>query len=1088
MFVHRSNRMEELVAALAEVVRRPAGSALEPEVVVVQSKGMERWIGLELCKRLGVWANARFPFPRALVEELLSAADPARASAEAFSRDALTWSIARLLPELAMRAEARPVASYLADDPHGLKRFLLAERIANAFDQYAVYRPELVLSWEGGAPGGWQAELWRALVARHGPGHVAARARRFFDAWAAPGALPVNLPRRISVFGVSALPPLYVQVLGAAAQRMEIHLFQLSPSREYWAEVRSRKEALRARARAGAFDGDDAEPGDDTRLLGSLGRAGRDFQRVLEAHVDYVEDGRDLYRDPGADSLLHALQSDILALRAADGKESERRAVAVGDASLGVVSCHGPMREVEILRDQLLALFDADPTLEPRDVVVMTPDIDAYAPLVDAVFGLSPWEAGYVPYRIADRSLRAASPVAEAFLAALALMQGRMKASEVLDLLQLAPVRERFGIDADEVEELGRWVHACGVRWGIDARDRAAHGQPALAENTWRFGFERLLLGYAMPRRGSTLFEGRLPQEDVEGGAADAVGRLIELGERLFTWKERLAAPRTLGAWQAVLGELLEDLLATPEREAYQLAQLRDALAELASRAGAADFEEPVHLELVCELLARRFESERSAHDFLAGGVTFCAMLPMRSIPFRVVVLLGMNDDGFPRKSTAPDFDLVQASPRLGDRSLGDEDRYLFLEALLSARERFIVSYVGRGIRDNEVRPPSVVLGELLDAVADGFQGAPAVVEHPLQPFSPRYFDGADPRLFSYASAEAGGARELVSGGHAEAPFQRAALPDAGSGPVDVDALARFFENPAKALLVERLGLYLSDEPMLVEDREPMEVDALEHWRIGDDLFRPALDGQALPALLEASRASGVLPLGVPGKLFFDRLAGEVAAVAGAARRWIEGERLETLVLDFPVEGERVIGTLAGVWPSAQVRAQFSRLKPKNEVSMWVRHLALACVAPAGHPRRSVVVGRALEGGAVAERVFRAVPAAEARSLLAQLIRIYRLGQRAPVPLFPASARAYMGELAKGEDAALDAARERFAPPDPSRKYPESEEAYVAQLFRGADPLDPAFRAVPDLDVPSFGELSRLVFGPLLASLEEPDA
>ncbi len=883
------------------------------------------------------------------------------------------------------------------------------------------------------------------------------------------------------MFGVSTLPPLYLEVLAAVASRVEVHLFHLSPSREYWAEIRSRREELRGLWRGADVDELALTRSGDVPLLGSLGRAGRDFQRVLEAQVDYVEDGRDLYREPGADTLLTALQSGILHL------EPRVAAITDNDRSIGVVSCHAPMREVEILRDQLLAMFDADPTLEPRQVVVMTPDIDAYAPLIDAVFGFEPWERGFIPYRIADRSLRAESAVAQAFVATLALSRSRMKASEVLDLLALEPVRARFGIAADEVEQLERWVHASGVRWGVDAADRAAQGQPALRENTWRFGFERLLLGYAMAGDGTRLFEGRLPQDDVEGGAAEAVGRLVDVCERLFAWRARLVAPRPLVEWQRDLGRLIEDLLATSEREAYQMQAVRDVLAELVRNAEAAGFDEPVHLELVEQLLARRFESDRAAHDFLAGGVTFCAMLPMRSIPFRVVVLLGMNDEGFPRKNQASDFDLIASSPRPGDRSLRDEDRYLFLEALLSARERFVASYVGRGIRDNERRPPSVVLGELLDAIEQGYGiGADQlVVEHPLQPFSPRYFRADEPRLFSYAQAEARGARALSQGSHAEPPFQRRALAPAEAGPIDVDALARFFENPAKALIRDRLGLDLSDEPVLVEDREPIEVGALERWRIGDELFQLALDGQELGATLERSRAGGVLPLGTPGKLFHESLTADVQAVADAASVWLDGERLEPVMLDLALDGERVTGTLRGVYPRAQVRRQYSRLKPKNELSMWIRHLALCCAAPLDHPRRSVVVGRAADDGdAFAQRVFRAVPAAEAGARLSELVHLYRLGMCAPLALFPASSRRYVEKLPDGESDALDEARETFAPPEHNASFSESQDAYVQQLYRGCDPLAPGFRAVPDLALPTFAEVSRAVFEPLIACLE----
>lgn len=1119
--------MEELVRALAEVVR-PAGSPFEPELVVVQSKGMERWVGLELSRVFGVWANARFPFPRAFVDELLDRVlgEPEQL-AQAWARESLTWSIAALLPRLAELSELELVRSYLKDDPRGARRFQLAERIAHVFDQYAVYRPELVLGWEAGKePSSWQAVTWRALVDACGPGHLARRAARFFERWRALSEPPPGLPERVCVFGVSALPPVHLQLLAAVSERSDVHLFLLSPSREFWAQIRSRREIARAEREAA---GAELHLAEGNALLASLGRVGRDFSQVLEDSVDYAEAESARYVDPGADTLLHALQSDVthLRLRGEGPGRAPRLPLAADDRSLEIHSCHGPMREVEVLRDRLLDLFERDPTLQPHDVIVMTPDIDAYAPLIDAVFGDVPGSAPALPYRIADRSERADSEVAGALSTLLEVLAGRMKASEVMDLLQLEPVRARFAIDAEELASIQRWVHESGVRWGVDAEHRRAAGQPAISENTWRFGLTRLLLGWAMPGDGKTLFCGALPYDDVEGDAAESIGRLAELCETLFAFRERVAAPRTVEEWKNTIGDLVSATIATDEPRAWQLRRVREVLAQIAEQAARAGFVEPVSLDVFSDVLRARLASERTTHAFLSGGVTFCALLPMRSIPFRVVCLLGLGDEDFPRRDRAPAFDRIAESPRAGDRSLSDEDRYLFLEALLSARDHLLVTYVGRGIQDDRPRPPSVVVGELLDAIDDGFaldehapkrrprRGPPAgqmafefvgpepqppavaarklseriVIEHPLQPFSPRYFGaGDDPRLFSYAAEEAEGARALASARTVLSPFASAALaaePDQLD--VDLDELARFFENPTRGFL-RRLGVDLDERPELVEDREPIDPSALARYDVGQRLVARALAGDDPSDAERLLRAEGLLPIGTPGRAWFAELAPEAREIARAARAFGHERRVAPYAIEVPLERGAVRGVAGDLWEGAQLVCSYSRLKAKNLLALWIRHLALCAAPPPSGALRSVLVGRPRETdrSGVASAVFAPIAVDRALVQLSQLTQLYRLGRRAPLCLFPATAEVYVGKLRGGDpDAALAAARKRFVD---GFGFGEGGDASVKLLFGAADPLQPGFRPVLEVDgvrVPDFDELARRVLTPLIEALEE---
>jgi exodeoxyribonuclease V gamma subunit len=1040
---------------------------------------MERWLSMQLARRLGVWANPEFPFPRRIIERAIAAVLPEeeRTGGTPFEPETAMWSIAALLPAHLGRPEFAPIAAYLEADGRDIKRIQLAQRIADTFDHYAVYRPRMVLAWEAGAGADWQPVLWRALVARHGTGHLARRTQRFLDALAGGGKLPADFPRRISLFGISTLPPLYLRALVALSAQVEVHLFLLSPSAEYWAEIRSRREIWRELARREA---DSAEAGADLHLeegnplLASLGLVGRDFQQVLEANADYQEEPRDLYRDPGTGRMLAALQSDVLALRNRGPHRPEclPLPISTADRSISVHACHGAMREIEVLHDQLLALFDRDPSLEPHDVVVMAPSIDAYAPFVDAVF--SPAER--IPYRIADRSVRATHEVVDAFWSLLAVLRGRTTAAEVLDLLAVEAIRSRFGIRAQNLDVVRRWVTESGIRWGVDAEHRRSVGQPAFGENTWRFGLDRLLLGYAMPGEESRLFAGVLPYDDVEGTAAELLGRLVELCETLFRFRLSLRWPRRLEAWREALTDLLAATVRETNATAHQHQEIREALALLAERARAAGFDEPLELENVRAQLESELQRSAPAHGFLSGGVTFCEMVPMRTIPFRVVCLIGMNDGAFPRLRRPLGFDLIARNPRPGDRSQRDDDRYLFLEALLSARDRLLITYVGQSITDNAEIPPSVMVSELLDTVEASFvapapqrqqpepfgaAGRPAtaagppsslrdavVVRHPLQPFSPLYFEGGD-RLFSHAGAYFRGAQALRQPRRQAPVFLRHPLsagPDAVDA-ADVEDLVRFFGGPSRFFMQRRLGIYLGGDLEPVGEREPMQLDGLDRWAVGDALLRRAVGGAGLEEAYAAVRAGGRLPLGVLTRVAYDDVRPEVEALAGVTARIRSGVRLDPVEIDGVIDGLHLTGMLRDVWPSGLVSLRFSRLGRRSELSLWIRHLILRWAS--SRPRRSALIGRPAGGGRRGAAVVWFRPVDDAEAVLRALIRLYRLGQRVPLLLFPRTSRAYVEALLGGvtEEKAREKAFAEYRRAERDGVPGEGEDPYVEQIY-----------------------------------------
>jgi exodeoxyribonuclease V gamma subunit len=1031
--IHHGNRLEALADALAAIVREPLASPFAGEIVVVQSRGVARWLSLRLADTNEVCANVRFPFPTAFAWSLYRAVFGDLPEQSPYAPEVLTWRILRLLPALEDTPAFASVRNYVGGD--ALRRLELAQRLAPLYDEYLVYRPDWVCAWEHGDAPHWQGELWRRLVEEAGSLHRAALHARLLDALA-KGKLPAGaLPRRVSVFGAPALAPALIDLFGALGQRTEVHLFVQNPCREFWGDI-SDEASIARKALAGKAEADYLESGN--RLLASLGKQGRDFFDLLAAvDADGIQQ-TDCFVEPRGESLLESIQSEILELRERHA-DAPRTPVAASDRSVQVHSCYSAMREVEVLHDQLLALFDADRNLLPSDVVVMAPDIETYAPYIQAVFGTA---QPHIPFNVSDRSAEVASTLAATFLALLALAGSRYEASRVLAILDEPAVRRRFGLGEGDVESVQRWVRESQIRWGIDADHRASFDLPATYEHTWRFGLDRLLLGYAQAGHGERLFAGALAYDEVEGGLGDVLGRFTSFIEAAIALDRRFREPRPVARWREAFNRVLADFFDPSRERAEELEAIRSAVAAIDGESRLAGFEDPVSLALVLRVLRSRLEAPGRA--FLSGGVTFCAMVPMRSLPFEVVCMIGMDDGAFPRVRRRDGFDLMTKDFRKGDRSRRDDDRYLFLESLVSARRCLYVSYTGRHVREDTVKPPSVLVSELLEYVERGYAVAreQLVTDHPLQPFSRRYF-APDSTLFSYSEALCAAAALAGRGTRREEPFLTHELPppDAEERTVDLESFIRFFRNPARHFLQKRLKVRLESAEEELESREPFDVDSLTLYDLKSRLLDLAVrvaphDGFAL------ARAGGVLPAGRAGEVVYEAQAETVGGLAAEVARRRPDGMLEPIPFELRFEPMTLTGTLARVGPHGLFDYRPTKANVTARMQAWIRHLVLNAFAPAGVERTSRCI---TEEGVL---VFK--PVNDAREQIEALLELYWKGQHAPLHFFPRSACAYAeaGGMTYQVGLTWSGGYDRAG---------ECDDPYYALAFRNTDPLDDEF-------------------------------
>ncbi len=1076
--VHRAERADVLAAALAEILLQPVADPFSVEVVAVHSRGVERWISNQLATRLGaspgradgVCANLRFPFPGRLVGDALARAAGDDREADRWRPERLAWPLLDVVDAALGQDWLAVLAGHLggpdSDAPDRDRRFAAVRHLADLFDQYAVHRPAMVVAWAAGrdedgdgrplsADLVWQAELWRRLrrtVATPSP------AERLVAGCAALADDPglVDLPSRFSLFGFTRLPASYLDVLAALARHRDVHLLALHPSAAAWAAI----------AGLGDVGGERATAAVRHPLLRSWGRDSREMQLVLASRLGGdVEDHH--HALPGGDgwTLLARLQA---AIRADDPPGGPPVRLDPDDRSVQVHACHGRARQAEVVRDAITHLLADDPTLEPRDVVVLCPDIDEMAPLLHAAFGrgsrggaaggengLGPAGPPFIPYRLADRSLRQTNPVLGAVAEVLALVDARLTASQVLAFASLPPVRTRFGLDDDDLARMARWTADTGTRWGLDAAARAPFDLAAVEAGTWESGLVRLLLGVTMSEDEHRLLGGVLPLDDVDGGDIDLAGRFAELVARLGLVVRDLADPRPIAGWVAALDRAADLLLATRPADGWQRGQLDRLLAVVLAEAGgdaiggdsivgdvAGTAGPPGGLRLaeVRDLLADRLRGQPSRAAFRTGDLTLCTLVPMRSVPHRVVCLVGLDDGAFPRAGAPDGDDVLVRARHIGDHDRRAEDRQLLLDAVLAAGETLVVTYAGRDERTNEVLPPAVPVNELLDVVdavavaADGRPGRHHVVHlHPLQPSDPRGFvAGATGATgpWSFDPVQLAGARAAAGPRRRPGPFLPAPLPAPVDDQVALADLVRFVEHPTLAFLRQRLGLGLWSEGDRPVDALAVELDHLAAWGVGDRLVTALLAGGDIEAVCAAEAVRGLLPPGALGRTALVAARAKAEAIAGAA---LAAARGEPTSLDVDVvlgDGRRLVGTVPDLIGPVVRSTTFSRLGPKHRIGAWVRLLG----ATAAHPEvalSSVTVGR--DGaGARTVRVgpLGATPAGRlerALELLAVVVDLRDRGLCEPLPLYLDTSHRYAAAVRAGSEHPLEDAERGWA-------------------------------------------------------------
>jgi len=1092
--VHRAVRADQLVTQLAELLSQPLPDPFAGELVITPAKGTERWLSQHISHRLGtspgagdgVCAGVEFATPTSLANRVVGQLDD-----DPWEPAALVWPLLSLIDEHFTAAWCAPLAQHLGyvSDPDDLRkgrRYAVARRIAGLFTSYAAQRPALLTDWEAGLDsdgnGGalpedlaWQAQLWRLLRSRiQAPTPIERHRAALQRLGAAPSAL--DLPPRISLFGHTRIPAGELELIRALGEHRDVHLWLPHPSPTLW-------EALTDRPVATSREGDDSHAVVVQPVLRSLGRNLRELQATL-GDVD-----TDVAPLPDfADGLLGRLQRDI-----ADNRVGDPQPLEPGDNSISVHACHGTARQVEVLREVILGLLADDPTLEPRDILVMCPDIETYVPLLTAAFGMGAIGSEESPSMqvhpghqlrvlLADRAPAQTNELLGVLSRVLAIAGGRAEASQVLDLMAVPAVRRRFGFSDDDLERITEWVSESGVRWAFDAPHRESYGLGKVVHDTWCFGIDRILAGVAVSDDANTWFGTTLPLDDVSSSSIDLAGRLAEFIDRLAKVTDDLTGDHPVSHWLATLVTAAESLSQVERGEEWQLGQLHRELANLGADS---EHAEDVSLRLsdIRALMAERLAGRPSRANFRSGTLTVCTMTPMRSVPHRVVCLLGLDDGRFPRAGSSDGDDVLLRGPLLGERDPRNEDRQLLLDAIMSATDHLVITYTGANETTNQPKPPSVPLQELLDCLSRLTDSGQITIRHPLQPFAAANFTpaltGGKDNAFSFDQRAHAAALAAIGKRRPPASLAEVVIPASAAGEISLEELTSFLKSPAKAFLRSSLEIGLPEKYDAVGDAIPIDLDALEEWKIGDQILAELLSGRSPDEARDRIWRTGALP---PGKLGWAKVtsitrnADQIAGQVLSARDGAPAESIDVRI-DLG-NGIDLTGTVSNLYGHKVVQATYSKTGQKQWLDLWVHHLALALAKP-DLEATSVVHGRGWRDKTpVARATLRPITdLGHARTQLRRLVDLHQAGLTKPLLLPLKTAEAWV------RHAGTKSQHFRAAQAWQGSRFPgESADPEQVLLWGAGLSLNDLLDLNPDFD-----RLARIIWEPLLAALEVAD-
>ncbi len=982
-YLQVSNSLNQLADKLSIEINSQQQSVFQPVYIITQTEGMNSWLKLRIAQNIGIAANIQFLKPNDLINQVYFILGGQ--FSKSLSSDDLNWLLYKVLGETEFIENFPRISDYYNYDgiDKEVKRMALAEKVADLFDQYQIYRPDMIQSWNRDKlftrhdEEKWQKELWqrtknlstdlfpdKTLIGKY-----------IHDALENPDQterLKQKMPV-IYLFGISVITEYHLEIFQNLSRYIEIHFLLLNPAPyDFWYEDKSEKLLYFLKKIGKAHH---SETSTGNTLLTAWGKILQDTFSILFKN-DALINSYDVIGDthPGEESLLHKIQASIF-----ENRQPEKGTITkkdIEDGSVNINSCYGPAREVESLYNYLTHLVDKkNELLSSRNIIVMVSDIDLYASYIKAVFDNAPYK---FQYTIADESYAASDSISNALHNILSINAQEFTAEAVVRLLDFTGVKNRHKIN--NTGQIRDVVDAANIRFGIegDYSDDSVYV-------SWKYGLKRIMYGICISGgeeygRGEDSF---FPMDNIESSDVLNVIRFVHFAESLIQSLEERKQPKRIGEWVEYVENVLNNFVINKEEN--QEEDYGILLTQLENYNTINDlFDEKISYEVFAHNFLPTLSGATRSKVFAGGGITFCSLIPMRSIPFEIVCLLGMNFDKFPRKDKKTSFNLIEKERRKGDRNMKENDKHLFLETLLSAQKYLYISFTGQSVKDNSNLPPSILVDELLDYIESSSEQPTEVREqlitkHPLHPFSRKYSLN-DSRYYSYL---------LNPGGQATTIFTNRAEEELNFEEIQIHKLISFLKSPVKGYYNNVLGIYYNDDPVTLQNTEIFELDQLGKWEFKNKVLK--IDAEEIKKFKNEQLKKGKLPLKNMAPVVLHQIVDDMAEVKEKFIRLTEEESETIEPIQLVLDQVVLKGTVGNIYGDKQVAVSFSKRENKYLLEAWVNYLAL----------RAAGIEKTLQFVSQSKKdIFKGIEISqqEAINTLKDLIELYREGHKEIIP------------------------------------------------------------------------------------------
>lgn len=1040
--IYKSNTLYRLAEILAD--KLAASVPDDPfltRYIVVPNRDTSRWLKLYLAEKNGIVANVEFLLPaewqfrqiRKLYKNLpsLLPSDPGP----------LTWAIFGLLLNDDKRRKFKSADRYIKNQPPEMKELAamqLAEKIASVFDQYLVYRPELILKWQANAAISdsderWQADMWNLLenerVIREKGTGFPNRAELQAEANDAIEIGDITAGDTIFFFNTGLIPNPVIRMADRFSAQTEVAIFQLSVTR----------------------NADEPGPAQNP-LLDAFGDEAKGTGHLYGAlNGESIPEFRDIFQQ---ETLLQKIQKSILENEPVGSWDPNND----GNVAIEIHSCHTPLREVEVLHQFLLRAFEADPDLHPDDILVMMPNPDAYKPLIHAVFGSKSDGLPEIPYH-AGYDVSDSTGLVRLFLHLLDLADSRMEFSEVIDFFMEEPVREKFNVAESGAERIKRWMEENNVIWGLDRDHRIASNQPGDDLNTWQTAIRRGWRGILFGTQENPFEENDLNYLQAKGGDREMEWSSFSafLGQ-LRVLNSEAESKKTVSDWCEIIEKLLNSFFSKKALSDSEANAIILAMQNTREFADISNIERKVPFSLIRRALRNLLSVNRASAAVFSRGVTFTSMVPVRSIPAKVIALIGLNESEFPRKENNIDFDLMAREPEVTDRNRKNEDRNLFLESILAAGRFHYCSYIGRSRKDDEPIPPSPIVSEWLNqlSAATGIKPDNLIIQEPIHGFSTGNFR----QKLSFANTEYSVAKLLASGSSDYAGFfMNEAIKDEDETVISLDNLLGYYKNPVGAFFKHRFQPEVNTPDEL---RDEFALNNLEKHILFEKIFGWKLDGVSEEEILNLLYNTGSVPAGWQGKA----LLYEMMKNAGTAIEFLHSKNMipevHSIHVSIPLDSNDLKGSFTSFQKKGFLDLTPSSYGGSKVIKSWICHLAVTAQANQTQSESYLLCN--LKKGKPVFVTFK--PVQNARKIISALIDMYLSGIASPLKIFPETSYAYLKGLKDGKGKVKAKAAFKFEGSDFS-PFSENRDFYLS-LLMGVEPpfsleyLNPEFQNILD--------------------------